>query len=1230
MPHFPFTPNDRQQGKRIIQEKGIQNLLFSEGTYQVEVLDPASQKRFWPFLQLDDQGKILDHFCTCNEVEKEGSCPHLAAAYLEIFRGFDEPLHVRFRASLWNHIFQIAARRHGYEESALQKWKESGYACLSEKGRPLFYILPKTGKAQKELEEMIFHRVEETEESSLKFSKLPPEELALWKEGRPSQQLQFELSFWSDIAKHLMLAQDVGRQYEISFQGKIGDLPKGILASFSEFEIGIFLTEVNWPEVIPSLKTVRSPIPVRDFQTFEIDSILYDEEDKILKIISHPIQIEGKKIHDPSELPGKTFLLHDFAYHPKLGFYPAHIDPLLKKKEIKGDAITTLLNRHPKLIQAHLKNISLHYKPHPVSYTLFFDKKDHLHIKPYLFEPGDFEKERSFIAFPWAYLQGRGFYLLDEFLFEELEHTIPKEKIGDFIDHYRRFLNQQDGFEIHISSIESQVLYHVDPEEFLSFETQASFDGDANEIIDLNDWIYIKERGFYPKMTRSLTSIFSSEIKVPAEEIPNFIKQHKEELEGIKDFFSEISPIEKAGLRVSYDKKKGVLIEPEFIKIKSYGNKDVHFFGEYAFVRGEGFSEVPSRWKLPDKYRQKRWLDASSEAYFVAYELDKLRPFIFELDSQLERPIQLQLKIDDIIQEENRHYRLKLSYRSEHGILKLSDLKAAMDSGNSYFISDAGLIFFKDPRFQWLKKLTLDEFDQDKLILSTLNWMRLCVFESPIPPEEGTRAFEIYTELKTFQTSDILDTSGLKSDLRPYQQIGVEWLWFLYCHGLSGLLCDEMGLGKTHQAMALLAALLNHNKKAKYLIVCPTSVIYHWEELLKNFLPKASVLVFYGIQRSLANFEKKYDVLLTSYGTLRSEKKALSKRSFELVIYDEIQYAKNSRSQTHQALKAMQSKMRLGLTGTPIENRLMELKALFDIVLPTYFPSTAAYREQFINPIEKEQSEEKKSLLTRLIQPFLLRRKKSEVLDDLPEKIEEISYCDLSEEQENLYKEAVSRSRPALIDEIEKTNQPIPYFHIFSLINQLKRICDHPSLIYKDLDRFSKHRCGKWDLFVELLHEARESQQKIVIFSQYLDMLDIIENYLTQEKIGFAAIRGSTRNRKEQLIKFREDPTCEIFVASLKAVGVGVDLVAGSVVIHYDRWWNPAKENQATDRVHRIGQNRGVQVFKLVTKGTIEERINFLIEKKTGLAEGIIDCDDQNQLKLLDREELLELVKNLL
>jgi SNF2 family DNA or RNA helicase len=621
-------------------------------------------------------------------------------------------------------------------------------------------------------------------------------------------------------------------------------------------------------------------------------------------------------------------------------------------------------------------------------------------------------------------------------------------------------------------------------------------------------------------------------------------------------------------------------------------------------------------------------IDRGAEPYFIFYEIDKLRPFILSCDPRLKKPAHLIVDVGHIEKEKEGHFLVDLKYESDIGTVTGLQIWEALQGGRRYLFSEAGLILLKQSRFNWIKGLAKKRWLKkgEQVALTSVEWIRLFIFEEIAPPQDQ-ESLKIFEEFKQFQTHEALNIEGLQSQLRFYQETGLKWLWFLYCHGLSGLLCDEMGLGKTHQAMALLQAAKNKNPSGKFLVVCPTSVIYHWQELLKRFLPDLRICIFYGIQRTLTNFESHFDLLLTSYGTLRSEKSPLSAIFFDIAIFDETQIAKNAHSQTHKALKLIQARTRIGLTGTPIENRLLELKSLFDVIIPGYMPTDAIFKEMFINPIEKQQDHEKKSLLTRFIHPFILRRKKSEVLLELPEKTEEIAYSVLSDEQKELYRKTYLSLRTPLLKDLHDQDKNVPYMHIFSLLSKLKQICNHPALATGDVDNYKAHASGKWDLFVELLGEARESGQKLVVFSQYLGMLDIIQKYLEEEGIGYATIRGATRDRKSQIEKFRDDPACEVFVGSLQAAGVGIDLIAASVVIHYDRWWNPAKENQATDRVHRIGQNRGVQVFKMVTKGTIEEHIQRLIEKKSGLMEEIIGYDDQDQIKGLDREELVQLIR---
>lgn len=1202
----------------------VGQVLFSEGTYQVEASDLKKKKSYWPFLQLDDEGRVLDCFCSCPEAEAKKSCAHLAGAYHKIFNGFQTPLHVRFRDSLWNHLCLLACRRHGYDASLLKK-KGQGYEASSVTGKHLFSIKGRTPAGKKRLEEILFNRAVETEETSLKFSNLPPEELALWREGTPSEALQYELSFWSDLAKWMMGMQEEGEKYSIDYEGEDGALPQWIHTDFPSISASFYIAEANWPELIPTLSAVETPLAVHEFQDYKIDAIFYDAKQRLLRVKKTPL---GTQKVVQVEIP-QGIEVGPWMYVPKKGFYSQKIDPIFKQDEIPQDKIGSVFLKHPSILKKYLTNVKIHWGGVKANYQVYFDKQADLHIVCYALEKGDLQKPDSVYFGPWVYIEDKGFYLLTEMLFEGVEKVIPRAQMSDFINRHRVWLSGFEGFQTHVYTIESQLSFRVTKEGVLRFEASVEMMDTSEEMIDFGEWIYLKGKGFFAKKVGRGGALIRPGSTIHKTEISSFIRANREDLEGTKGFFSEKCPLEKSGLEIFLNEGGRIVVRPHFQYATGYDASKVQILGDYTYVEGEGFCEIPYEKRVPEAYVREKIIPVSDESYFVLYELDAL-DCITSLQKELRKPRDLFLRVRELRRKgrtKSANWVLSGVFETEMGTVSLYSVWQAIQDNKRYLFSPAGTLLLKHPRFNWLKNIPKKSWlkDGEELRMNTLEWLRLTVFED-VRPSADNETRELMEKLSAFQTDEPIDLSGFKSDLRSYQELGVRWLWFLYLHGLSGLLCDEMGLGKTHQAMGLIAGIHNQEERGKILVVCPTSVIYHWEELLKNFLPNVRVLTFYGISRKLAPFQEKADLLLTSYGTLRSEKEALSQIEFEIAIYDELQIAKNAQSQTHKALKKIKADMRLGLTGTPIENRLLELKALFDVVIPGYMPQEAHFKELFVNPIEKNQDAEKKMLLSRLIKPFILRRKKSEVLLELPEKIEEISYCDLSEEQQELYKKTFFQHKEALIKDLENTGKPVPFLHVFSLLSTLKQICDHPCLVTKQVSDFQKHKSGKWELFTELLQEIRDSGQKVVIFSQYLGMLDMMEAYLKEQQIGYAGIRGSTRNRKEQLELFKADPKCEVFLASLQAVGVGVDLVSASVVIHYDRWWNPARENQATDRVHRIGQNRGVQVFKMVTKNTIEEHIHRLIEKKLTLTEGVLSFDEQDQIKGLNREELLQLL----
>ena len=494
-----------------------------------------------------------------------------------------------------------------------------------------------------------------------------------------------------------------------------------------------------------------------------------------------------------------------------------------------------------------------------------------------------------------------------------------------------------------------------------------------------------------------------------------------------------------------------------------------------------------------------------------------------------------------------------------------------------------------------------------------------------VSSSEGSDNLKIKSILEMRLPKPVTGFEKLTSPLRSYQQKGVEWLGFLYENHLGGLLCDEMGLGKTHQIMALMVWVSQIKKESlPFIVVCPKTVISHWFRKIKQHASTLFPIVYHGTDRELEKLENSGVVLITSYGILLKDKKQLAKMHFNVAVFDEAQSIKNPETKSYSAADSLKADLKIAVTGTPIENRLGDLKALMDLVLPGYLGSDNDFKLKY------ELGEKRNRIsLRKMISPFTLRRTKTVVLNELPEKIEDILYCRLTDTQVKLYRQAVSARGKKLLQTLRKGDTDIPYIHIFALLTLLKQICNHPASIIDDelVSADQVLDSGKWELFVELLNTCLENGLKIVVFSQFIKMIDIIVNYLENRGIQSAKITGKTSNRSLEIDRFNNDSECRVFVGSLKAGGSGIDLIGGSVVIHYDRWWNAAKEDQATDRVHRIGQTRGVQVFKLVTEGTLEEKISAIIAGKKKLMSDIIAEDDPGLLKSFSREELIDLIR---
>lgn len=1231
-----------KEALEIFKKNGVRDVEFSGKTYQVQVFDPVAKESYWTFLQVDTRGRVHDYFCECDQIGSNEACVHLAAAYLRIYNGTSKPLHVRFEMSLWNLLFRLCSDRFGDMPDQFVR-KGKGHYIIREDKQVLLDLHALKEDSVKRLHDLIEERRPETEETSLKFTNLTQEEISLWRAGRPSSELRYELSIWNDLAKWFFIDQDMKKPYQIDFEYE-EQLPAVIKIHFDEVALTLALRTEDLPSLIPALATVNSALRVHHEGHEALEALEYHPDHGSLELISKT-KVAKKTPFDKA----KAIEIGDWFFVPGDGFYTRQHDEELLPGVLSGREIDHFLTKERVLAQKLIRGAVIHEEPREAKYHLFFDEDWNLHIQTYLYQPGDLSNPRSSLFGKWVYVEPGNFYEIRGMEFQHAETIIKTDEMPGFIQQKRGWLNTQEGFHCRLASVEAQLTYHVSNQGVLVFGGKTHFE-EGVSVHDFGPWVYIGGQGFFSKTSRSLAIPTRPGTHILPDQIPAFIRTHREELRQVPHFFSEHCPIVSAHISIALNADGQIICKPIYERDLRYSNRDVKTFDEIVFVEGEGFHELPIEARLPDRFRQEVILEPDQLLAFMTNELPKLRQEMFAIDIRLTLPKEVHL-IATAFTATNGAYLLKMHVQTPLGQVPLEEVWFALKHKQRFLFSNAGFLNLQDRQFDWLKSIPKERVDRRKnsLELSTLDLIKLDAWEGlefQIKGPEGEQARTLMRELAHFRTDDTPDLTGLQSTLRPYQLAGVQWLWFLYRHGLSGLLCDDMGLGKTHQTMALITAIRNLHPRLslnpttetgesapkpepskKFLVVCPTSVIYHWQEKLQAFLPDLRVHVFIGTDRDLADFNENADLLLTSYGIHRNEIDLLSQFSFEVAIFDEVQVAKNHLSRIHHSLLQIKAKMRLGLTGTPIENYLRELKALFDIVLPGYMPSEHDYREIFTKPIEKGNDSNRKGLLRRLIKPFVLRRRKEDVLEDLPEKTQEIAHCDLLLKQRKLYNEVLVGRRQKILEDLKDEHTPVSFIHIFALLSHLKQICDHPALYVKDVENYKAYESGKWNLFLELLSEARDSQQKVVVFSQFLGMLDIIEANLKEQGIGYATIRGSTVNRGEQLERFNKDPSCEVFVASLQAAGLGVDLTAASVVIHYDRWWNAARENQATDRVHRIGQTRGVQVFKLVTKDSFEERIDALIAKKAGLLDDIVGIDEQQVLKVFDRRELISLLQ---
>ena len=479
---------------------------------------------------------------------------------------------------------------------------------------------------------------------------------------------------------------------------------------------------------------------------------------------------------------------------------------------------------------------------------------------------------------------------------------------------------------------------------------------------------------------------------------------------------------------------------------------------------------------------------------------------------------------------------------------------------------------------------------------------------------EGLRDYKELTEY------DI--PKGFKGTLRPYQKAGYDWMRFLADYNFGGCLADDMGLGKTVQTLTLLQHQKDQDVKQTSLLIMPTSLMYNWQLEAKKFTPKLKVMVYAGTGRNKnPELFHNYDIVITSYGITRIDIDILSEYYFNYVILDESQAIKNPESLIAKSVAKLNSKHRLILTGTPLENRTMDLWSQLSFVNPGLLGAQKYFKDHFQIPIEKKQDIEKTRKLNVIIKPFIMRRQKSQVAKDLPEKIESVKYSQMTDTQAERYEEVKSFYRNQILETIEKSGVKKSQMLLLQGLTQLRQIANHPLMVDQEFEGGS----GKMEDVVYTIQEALSEGHKILIFSQFVKHLKIMSDYFDNKELTYAYLDGSTKDRQAEVEKFQNNKDIKLFLISLRAGGLGLNLTEADYVFLLDPWWNPAIEEQAVDRAHRIGQKRNVFTYKFIAKDTVEEKILKLQQNKLKLASDLITTEE-SFVKKLTSEDITELL----